>query len=337
MATGSSASRPSGRSTTNSSSLGHEVGLSDPLDRDYVCEKICSCSEKTEILDKLGRQLKQRCVTKRIQLDEEELGRLTWRYKAEVGFYMVDPPVPLMSKNQPNRPSRFPIGRAISDGLLLRDLEGRLQKGMLRIPDLTILKIKGAEIAAMRSSGVVDWTRFIPVRRNIDKIAEIKFPGDTLSDGQKRDYPQIAGRDNFIILKSGDCSCDQEERRKRRQPTSAPERSPVVTPILSPPSGGGTFPFIGPAPVPAPQPLPPSYGPVARASDGVSLSEYLKSGGRIAGGLVLVAGAVAIGYMTAGLAAPISGEGIAAGVVLIVTGVAAGAATRRSSGKDTDS
>lgn len=46
--------RVSGRSTTKSKSSGREVGLSDPFDRTYVCEKVCACAEKTEIIDKLG-------------------------------------------------------------------------------------------------------------------------------------------------------------------------------------------------------------------------------------------------------------------------------------------
>jgi hypothetical protein len=55
-----------------------------------------------------GQELKQRCVTARIWLDEEA-NQLVWRYKAEVGFNMkTNPPAPLMSRDQPNRPSRFP-------------------------------------------------------------------------------------------------------------------------------------------------------------------------------------------------------------------------------------
>ena len=35
-------------------------------------------------------------MTKRIQWDEEKLGELIWRYKAEVGYYMKSPPVPAL-------------------------------------------------------------------------------------------------------------------------------------------------------------------------------------------------------------------------------------------------
>lgn len=325
--------RVSGRSTTKPSSPGREVGLGNPLDRDYICEKVCSCGEKTDIVDILGRQLKQRCVTKRVQWDEENLGRLAWRYKAEVGYYMTKPARPIMSKDQPNRPSRFPIGRAIGEGVLLRNLEGKMQKGMLRIPDVTILKITGAEIEAMRASGLIDWSRFIPVPRNIEMILEIKFPGDVLSKGQIMDYPKIAGSDKFRVLEASDCDC---KRRRQREPEREPVRTPVTTPMhrestevrkwyeISPPR---------PVSAPAPQPVRPSYGPVVSASDGVPLSSYIKSGANIVGGVVLVGGAIAILYFSGGLSAPASAEGVAAGVALIVTGVAVHS-TQRNSSKD---
>jgi hypothetical protein len=78
------------------------------VDKGYLCEHICECSSGTAIRSKSGQELKQRCVTARIWLDEEA-NQLVWRYKAEVGFNMkTNPPAPLMSRDQPNRPSRFP-------------------------------------------------------------------------------------------------------------------------------------------------------------------------------------------------------------------------------------
>jgi len=333
--TGTPKGRVSGRSTTKPASPGREVGLDDPFDRDYICDKFCSCGEKTDIVDKAGRQLKQRCVTKRIQLDEEVIGRLAWRYKAEVGYYMSKPVRPIMSKDQPNRPSRFPIGRAAGDGLMLRDLEGKMQKGMLRIPDVTILKITGAEIELMRASGKIDWSRFMPVPQNIDTILEIKFPGDKLSEGQIRDYPKIAGADKFRILESGDCDC---KRRGRRVPVTEPVRSPVTTPMPRQITEERKWyqPTPLPSPAPAPQPIRPSYGPVVSGSEGVPLSSYLKSGAKVVGGVVFVAGALGLLYVTGGLAAPATAEGVAAGVALIVTGLAVGASGQVKSRKDNE-
>jgi len=333
--TGAPKGRVSGRSTTKTTSPGREVGLDDPFDRDYICDKFCSCGEKTDIVDKLGRQLKQRCVTKRIQLDEEMIGRLAWRYKAEVGYYMTKPVRPIMSKDQRNRPSRFPIGRAVGDGLMLRDLEGKMQKGMLRIPDVTILKITGAEIEVMRASGIIDWARFRPVPQNIDTILEIKFPGDKLSEGQIRDYPKIAGADKFRILESGDCDC---KRRGRRVPVTEPVRSPVTTPVQRESTVERRWyqPSPAPALAPAPQPIRPSYSPAVSASEGVPLTSYLKSSAKVVGGVIVVGGALGLLYISGGLSAPASAEGVAAGIALVVTGLAVGAAAPSKSRKENE-
>lgn len=123
-----------GRSKTHEGSHGKVIVLTNPLDRAYLCQKLCACNAGTKIRNWLGHELKQRCTTADIWADEE-ISQLVWRYKAEVGYSMAsNPPAPLMSMDQPNRPSRFPLGRAIGEGLLKRDLEGKMQKGLLRIP-----------------------------------------------------------------------------------------------------------------------------------------------------------------------------------------------------------
>ena len=305
------------------------------MGKGYLCEKVCACGQRTAIISKSGAFLKQRCATARIWADEE-VNQLVWRYKAEVGFNMAtNPPSPLMSKEQPNRPSRFPLGRAMGDGLLKRTLEGKPQKGLLRIPDCIILKVTGAELAAMRASRNIDWKRLIPVQANIETVVEMKFDRDNFRREQRRAYRLIAGPDKLRLLEASACDCGNGDNR--REPERAPERSPVITPIL-PPLGGRRPPLIGPAPapVPAPQPVRPSYGPVAPESDGIPLSDYLKSGANVVGGVALIAGAVALVYFTAGAGTLAGGEAVAAGVALIVTGAAVGSATHKSSRKDTD-
>lgn len=327
-----------GRSTTRKGSPGRDVALDDPMDKGYLCQKVCACSQRTAIISKSGAFLKQRCATARIWADEE-INQLVWRYKAEVGFNMAtNPPSPLMSKEQPNRPSRFPLGRAMGDGLLKRTLEGQPQKGLLRIPDCIILKVTGAELAAMRASRNIVWKRLIPVQANIETVVEMKFAGDKLTDRQRRAYIRIAGPDKFRLLEANSCDCRSDDEDNRGEPAKAPERSPVVTPFLPPLDSGRRPPLIGPAPapVPAPRPVRPSYGPVASDSEGVPLSDYLKSGAKVAGGVVLIAGAVALVYFTAGAGTLAGAEGVAAGVALIVTGVAVSSATNKSSRKDTD-
>lgn len=206
---------------------------------------------------------------------------------------------------------------------------------MVRIPDITVLKITGVEIEAMRASGQIDWDRFIPVRRNIHSIIEIKFPGDKLSRGQLRDYPKIAGDGEFIVMTMDDCDC---EERRRRQPAREPVRVPVTTPMKRENEQASSWRIIPLKPQLAPVPTPrnPQYGPVAQpSSHAMPLSEWLQQKSR---SLPKVAEYVAVGMLAIGIAAAavtlLPVEGAAAVVVLVV----AGATTRRGIGvekKDT--
>jgi len=254
--------------------------------------------------------LKQRCVTTGIWMDEE-INQLVWRYKAEVGFSMrADPPAPLMSRKQPNRPSRFPLGAAIGQGVLKRGLERGSQEGLLKIPDCIILKITGSELATMRASGVIDWKRLIPVQENIETVVEIKFPDDDLDREQEEAYTLIAGSGRFRLLELSDCDCG----RKREQPATQPVRVPVTTPM--PAIESRRFFQPRPQPYPAPQPVRPQYGPVVAHQEGTALSSFLKAAAVTAG--VVVVGAIVIAAL------PV--EAIVAGISLAVVGGAAAAA-----------
>lgn len=308
----------SGSSTTGLSAEGKVVSLRNPVDKSYICKKVCSCNKATEYVDSVGRKLKQRCVTSRIQWDEEKLGELVWRYKAEVGYYMKSPPVPLMSADQPNRPSRFPLGQ-LGRVQKLSGFEGQGQKGMLRIPDVTILKVTDVECAVMRGSNSIDWSRLIPVRANIETICEIKFPGDTLSPGQLEDYPSIAGDARFQVLNFEDCNCSDDDEEGKRQTVESPVRNPVTTPFLPPVIGGRKPPLGG-----SPQPVRPSYQPEVASSEGHPFLWKVLKGAAVVGGCVLL-GAIVV------IAAP--AELAAAGVVLLgVAGTAALAPSAKKSG-----
>jgi hypothetical protein len=287
------AGRVSGHSSTRPQSDGKVLALDDPFDKGYLCGKCCECSTGTNVRNKLGHALKQRCTTKIIWIDEE-LNQLVWRYKGEVGYSMkTSPPAPLMSKDQPNRPSRFPLGRAVGEGLLKRDLEGRMQRGLLRIPDCIVLKVTGHELAAMRADVRIDWTALIPVQANIDTVVEIKFEGDQLGKNQRTAYERIAGqKSRFRLLEAKDCECGGSHRRP--QPPESLERSPVVTPILSPLERGWWPRLIDPRPasIPAPQTVLPQYGPAADNGIGTPLSESLKTAAMVAG--IIIIGIVAV-------------------------------------------
>ena len=290
--------RAVGRSKTRRVTPGREVAIENPVDMGYLCSKICPCKSGSTITNSLGHVLRQRCVTVGIWKDEE-INQLVWRYKAEVGYSMkTNPPAPLMSARQPNRPSRFPLGAAMGQGVLTRDLEGLRQKGLLRIPDCIVLRVTGVELAHMRASGHIDWDRLIPVQRNIDMVVEIKFPGDELKPLQKLAYEAIAGKQRFRLLEASSCDCS----KPRPEPKTAPERSPVTTPYTVPDSGGWLAPL--PTRVPAPQPQLPQYGPVAKPNEGTPLAKWLTTSATVVGGVILVGAIVLLApELAAGAAA----------------------------------
>jgi hypothetical protein len=285
-----------GRSRTHQGSQGKELVLTNPMDRAYLCQKLCACNAGTKIRNKLGHELKQRCTTASIWADEE-INQLVWRYKAEVGYSMAaTPPAPLMSRDQPNRPSRFPLGRAIGEGLLKRDLEGGMQKGLLRIPDCIVLKSTGIDLAAMRAAGHIEWSLLIPVRENIETVLEIKFASDRLTLRQLTDYRKIAGRDRFRLLEIADGDCGL----KRHVPATAPVRIPVTTPMKREVDAERRwYQLLPEQPVSAPAPSPqlPQYGPVAAEGQHRALSTILKENPVKSG--VLLVGAILLTIVAA--------------------------------------
>jgi hypothetical protein len=310
-----------GRSKTHAGSNGKVLVLSNPLDRGYLCQKMCKCNVGAKI-NKAGQVLKQRCTTVGIWADEE-INQLVWRYKAEVGFNMKsNPPKPLMSRDQPNRPSRFPLGRAVTEGLLKRDLEGRPQKGLLRIPDCIILNSTGTELAAMRASGTIDWERLIPVKQNIETVLEIKFAGDHLDRFQQEAYEEIAGKKRFRLLEISDCDCGKE----RPDPATEPVRVPVVTPMKRESDEARRWyqlPPPQPSPAPPPQPQLPKYGQTAAPGEHQSLAKYLKEHPGTTG--VVLVGAILL--LIPATRALIVG---AVGATLVVTSTTATAASNQN-------
>ncbi len=309
MADGSKpAGRPQGRSSTHAGTSGRVLSVDNPIDKGYLCSKICMCNAGTKLKDRLGRQLKQRCTTVSIW-DDEDKNQLVWRYKAEVGYSMkANPPAPLMSREQPNRASRFPLGRAMGDGLLKRQLEGRPQKGLLRIPDCVVLSVTGAELATMRAAGHIDWKRLMPIQSNIETVVEIKFDGDELKREQLTDYRLIAGGvDKFRLLEAGDCDCGH----RRQGPASEPVRIPVTTPMKQ--ESTGRWFHSAPSPVPAPQPVKPQYGPVMPRDQGIPIANYLK-------GAAIVAGTVLVGVIVVAAIPAEAASAAAAGLVMLLIG-----------------
>ena len=216
-------------SETKTSTKGTDIKLEAGTNKTYLCAHICAASKAPKI-GKNGQKLYQRAVTTAIQA-EAEANFGVWAYLAEVGYNMrTFPPMALMSdrEGRRHRPSSFPLGAA------KREIED-MGKGAFRIPDVTVLKVKAAEIIAMRTSGIIDWQKFKPIDANIERLVEIKFGQDKWGDGQYPAYNRIAPG-KVRELADTDCSCDT------RKPPSGGVKIPVYPPIKNPnPLGSAIF------------------------------------------------------------------------------------------------
>ena len=216
-------------SETKTSTKGTDIKLETGMNKTYLCAHICAASKAPKI-GKIGQSLYQQTVTKAIRI-EADLNFGVWAYLAEVGYNMrTKPPKPLMSSKpeRMHRPSEFPLGAA------QKQIEN-LSKGDFRIPDLTILTIKAAEIIEMRKSGVIDWKRFYPYDDNIERLVEIKFGKDDWFPGQLEAYKKIAP-EKVREVSDKDCSCDT------RKPPSGGLKIPAYPPIKNPtPYRSATF------------------------------------------------------------------------------------------------
>lgn len=229
VGSGSNSPNKTEPSETKTITKSAKIKLETGTNKSYLCAHICAASKAPKI-GKVGQSLYQQTVTKAIRA-EADLNFGVWAYLAEVGYNMkVDPPKPLMS-NKPermHRPSEFPLGAA------QKQIEN-LSKGDFRIPDLTILTIKATEIIEMRMTGTIDWSRFYPEDKNIERLVEIKFGKDDWFLGQYDAYEEIAPN-RVKEVSDKDCSCDT------RKPPNGGIKIPVYPPIKNPtPYKNATF------------------------------------------------------------------------------------------------
>ncbi|KHA70480.1 nuclease [Pseudomonas chlororaphis] len=192
-------------------------------------------------------ELKQLVMSGLIKADEFRHD-FRWNYKAEVSFDMSYlPPKPFLSTSaftsgKPLDPDRrhtmtfFPKGRT---------------KKLLRRPDVIIVKDRSIRWPALAGTDHEDE----PHPDNLERLVEVKFPGDELLPEQEQAYLDICGgQERFSVLEIHDCRDDEDRERdkefnKENKPTRARDSSKWELPLLpNPPSR--------PAPVPVP-----AYGP----------------------------------------------------------------------------
>ncbi|MGY2290875.1 VRR-NUC domain-containing protein [Pseudomonas sp. SDO528_S397] len=252
---------PQGCTTTSIEGTETRARLPNPTNKPYLMEKANYAARFPRLSIKLlpnGEitevKLKQLVMSGLIRADEYRRD-FYWDYKAEVSFDMTTiPPKPFLSTSltlpgQAPDPTRrhtlfpFPLG---------------MTKGFLRRPDVIIVKnraLRWPGQAGPDHQGVIH-------PDNLERLVEIKFPGDQLLAEQEIAYTEIAGSSNrFSVLEISDCRDDDDLKRdrqynKKHQPTG--QFSPLQWPSLVPPTNTDNPPRPAPAPVPAygPEPTP---------------------------------------------------------------------------------
>lgn len=210
----SHAQHPYACTTTSVEGTVHEAPLSQPANKFYLMEKANYAVRFPRITLRQARgkepstmDLKQQVMSGLIRADEH-MRDYRWDYKAEVSFDMSRlPPTPFLStsgRGQPGDPQRrhtlnpFPAG-SIS--------------GLLRRPDVIIVKDRQCRWPGQ--AGADHQGALHP--DNLQRVVEVKFPGDGLGKEQRDAYLEIAGgKHRFSVLEVHDCR-DEGERQRDRQ------------------------------------------------------------------------------------------------------------------------
>lgn len=200
-------------------------------------------------------ELKQLVMSGLIKVDEF-LRDFFFEYKAEVSFDMRPPPnkhpIPylstsLVSGKQPDPARRHTMTFFPSDSMA----------GYLRRPDVIIVKddqIRWPGLECQDHDGASH-------KDNLERVIEVKFPGDVLGRGQRVDYERIAGDlDRFAVLEVKDCRSEDDRKEDKKynreqRPTHAYDPNKWTLPPLPqrPPKDAPTpVPVYGPQPIPKP-------------------------------------------------------------------------------------
>lgn len=254
---------PQGCTSTSIEGTETRAPLPNPTNKPYLLEKANYAARFPRLsVKKLpsgttgGMELKQLVMSSLIRVDEY-LQDFRWDYKAEVCFDMTRlPPAPFLSSSVTRKGATPDPDRRHT----LMPFPTGLTKGLLRRPDVIIVKSRtmrwpgqaGADHQGVMHPG------------NLERVVEVKFPGDKLLSEQESAYIEIAGdEDHFSVLEIQDCRDDGDRERDRQynqahQPTgqSNPLHWPTILPPLTPPPGNQPRPAPMPVPVYGPRPMP---------------------------------------------------------------------------------
>lgn len=250
---------PHGCTTTSIEGTETAAPLPNPSNKPYLMEKANYAVRFPRLtLKRLpsgqagSLELKQLVMSGLIRADEY-LRDFRWDYKAEVCFDMTRlPPTPFLSTSTTRRGETPDPDRRHT----LIPFPPGLTKGLLRRPDVIIVKNRATRWpgqAGPDHQGIMH-------PDNLERVVEVKFPGDSLGRGQEEAYRDIAGSPaRFSVLEVHDCRDDGERERDRQANTSqqpTAHRDPLqwpLPPLVVPPTSAPLpVPVYGPRPIPRP-------------------------------------------------------------------------------------
>ncbi|GFM68776.1 hypothetical protein PSCICJ_48940 [Pseudomonas cichorii] len=250
---------PQGCTNTSIEGTVKEAQLPSTDNKPYLMEKANYASRFPRLSSRREKggsitdmELNQLVMSGLIRADEYRRDFL-WDYKAEVCFDMTFlPPKPFLSSSLLGSDGTLDPLRRHTLTMFPKDSV----EGLLRRPDVIIVKnrsIRWPGQAGPDHQGVAH-------PNNLERLVEVKFPGDVLGMAQREAYLEIAGgTTRFSVLEISDCRDKDERKRdseynKEHRLTGA--FNPLQWPSLLPDRNSGEAPRSAPVPVPV-------YGPSA--------------------------------------------------------------------------
>lgn len=237
--------------------LGQEVTnrAREKVDEKILCELFCCC---------LTTGGNQACVEEALTTADKQTGYKS-RYKAEVSYNMqIKPPRPMMEKDRNRNLTTQPIPRE-DFGHLTSRAEIEYDPALRRRAGTEGYRIRRPDVVVVK-----DPTK-PPGQDNISQVIEMKFPGDSLSDGQEEDYIRIAGGESKLKVYRKDKPCKCRDKERQRVPVTVPVPVPIPKEVKQPqPTARDWAVLIGLGLVTVGLALLPADGPVGEAAAGAA-------------------------------------------------------------------
>lgn len=204
--------------------LGQEVTDSarKKVDEKILCELFCCC---------LRTGGNQACVEEALTIADQVTGYKS-RYKAEVSYNMqFEPPRPMMEKDKNGALTTEPISRG-NFGHLNNRAEIEYDPALRRRAGVGGYRYRRPDVVVVKDPSKP------PDKRNISRVIEMKFPGDTEDARQNADYERIGGKSKFKVYKRGSpCNCKDKDKEKERQRAQQPMTAGAEAKAVAKPAG----------------------------------------------------------------------------------------------------